>query len=436
METLLPPTPTLFTLPSDDGMLSAEAEEMLGQAPGWLIRWGNAVTLAALVAGLGVSYLVSYPDTVTGSAIVSSEQAPIRIALSRPGRVAQVLVTEKDSVHSGTTLFVMGGAAQYDDIGLVKSWVTSHGWTPARLSVGPPPVSLSLGEVGVPYARLRAALTGWASYNAESYYDVREQSQAFQADAQRGLQETLRRELKLSGDELTIVRAELARARALFERDVISAADVTRAEQAVITQERLLAQAELAVKRGASEGVQASESVAASRRDRQTALQDLEREVAIAASGVADAVTIWEEEHVIEAPSGGLLTFLRPVQPGDYLPAGEPFAAVVSGGATTRVRAVLRTESAAQVRPGQPVQVRVDGFPATEFGHIEGEIEDVALAPSDEGYSVTVRLRNGLTTSTGVTLPLRQESPAEVQITLREASLLNRMLGQIAEVFD
>ena len=427
------PPPSLV----DDGFPSPEAEEMLARSPGCLVQWGNALTLVALAAGLAVAHVVRYPDTVVAPAVVASARPAVRVSPPASGRVGRLLVAEKDAVEAGDALAVLDGPARPEDVRRLKGWLGDGAWSPSRLARGvPPPRALDLGPVGSPFARLHAALSAWSSYAAEPFYDLRDRARSSRVQTQRELRRVLEREVSLAAEELGIARTEAARTRALFERDVVSAADVNASERAVVAQERRLAQAEAALGRSGSEAAGLSESEAAARSDRAAVLRGLERDVAVAASAVSDAVAEWEHGHVVTAPAAGRVTFLRPIQAGDAVRAGEPFAAVVPDDGGAEVRLLLDPAAAARVEVGQPVRVAVSGYPPVRFGVLEGVIDDLGLVPIESGYTATVRLRGGLTTTYGEALRLRQELPAEGRVTIREASVLDRILERVLGAFD
>lgn len=50
--------------------LSAEVQRIIDTPPTWLVRWGNVLLLGLLAGGLLLGSLVTYPNTLSGKAVV------------------------------------------------------------------------------------------------------------------------------------------------------------------------------------------------------------------------------------------------------------------------------------------------------------------------------------------------------------------------------
>jgi HlyD family secretion protein len=122
------------------------------------------------------------------------------------------------------------------------------------------------------------------------------------------------------------------------------------------------------------------------------------------------------EELVLVSPVDGVVDQI-PFDPGERVPAGG-VVVVVLDGATPWVRVWLPEKRVAQVRPGTPARIRVDGLAAT-FG---GGVLDVAREPEfTPHFALTERDRVHLVYETRVRLDdapgdLRPGVPAEVTL--------------------
>ena len=95
---------------------SPAVQEILGRPPRWIVRWGISI-IFIIVAGLVVgSYFLKYPDILTATITVTTENLPVGIMAKTTGRIDTLFVREKQHVKQGDLLAVIENAARYDDI--------------------------------------------------------------------------------------------------------------------------------------------------------------------------------------------------------------------------------------------------------------------------------------------------------------------------------
>lgn len=66
-----------------------ELQEIMGQVPSTLVRWGNSVLLLLVVSLLLATYFVSFPERITGR--FQLEKAPVRHPVRQRGLTARPL---------------------------------------------------------------------------------------------------------------------------------------------------------------------------------------------------------------------------------------------------------------------------------------------------------------------------------------------------------
>jgi hypothetical protein len=130
---------------------------------------------------------------------------------------------------------------------------------------------------------------------------------------------------------------------------------------------------------------------------------------------------------VLAAPRAGRLAYLGAGPAGQVVAAGQVVFAVVPETGTPLVQGRLPAAGAGQVRVGQRVLLDLDAYPAAQFGTLSGTVATVAPLPVAGTYRLTVRLPQGLRTSTGQQLPLPGELAGTARIIVQESSLLGRL---------
>ena len=101
-------------------------------------------------------------------------------------------------------------------------------------------------------------------------------------------------------------------------------------------------------------------------------LADLERQLV--------EVNDTRNKEVLVSPVNGVVYGMVPSSPGYAASAGETLVKVVPGGAL-EAKVYVTTRDVGFLEPGMPAQIRVDAFPYTQFGAIEGELKSVGTLP-------------------------------------------------------
>ena len=179
-----------------------------------------------------------------------------------------------------------------------------------------------------------------------------------------------------------LAEEETARNSQLSDQGLLSEMDLRRT-QALARERRAEAEAlEQAVARLESER-------RIDGRDRQVRIDQLEREIAelqgIAETSAAAARRLDEEirRRLIRAPADGHLGEVATVRRGSVVAAGDRLATVIPAAELKVVAAFPPSDAVARVRSGQHAQLRLDGFPWTEFGSLPVEVAKVGGEPRE-----------------------------------------------------
>ena len=87
---------------------SNEMEEVVGNIPSWIIRWGIATLFCIMILFLFISNFIKYPDTLSGKAIIQAKNQPGKITIQRTdaSQHYKFYVKDGDKVNPGDTLLI------------------------------------------------------------------------------------------------------------------------------------------------------------------------------------------------------------------------------------------------------------------------------------------------------------------------------------------
>ena len=223
--------------------------------------------------------------------------------------------------------------------------------------------------------------------------------------------------------------AELAandaeRAARLYESGLISASEVERL-RSVADQRRFQAQAaERAVEKVEAEAAAASSGLATELAQQRREVATLEAQLRVGAEAVArlqDEVN----RRTVRSPVAGVVGEMARLQVGAQVDLGEDLATIVPDVAVHAVAFLDPAEAMGRIRPGQLAEIRLQGFPWTEFGSLDGRVTRVASEPRDD------RVRVELAVAGTQSLPLRHGLPCRVLVRVDEVTPLSLVLRAV-----
>lgn len=142
------------------------------------------------------------------------------------------------------------------------------------------------------------------------------------------------------------------------------------------------------------------------------------------------------ERLIVRAPVAGRVKDLKAPGPGTVLPPGMIVAEVVPQDRRLQVEVRISPRDIGHVRPGQPVEVKVESFAFSTYGAVPGRLERVAASTSSDGdgtpyYRSVVRLDRDYVEAKSGTRPLRAGMTVHADIVTGERSVLQHLISPV-----
>lgn len=141
-------------------------------------------------------------------------------------------------------------------------------------------------------------------------------------------------------------------------------------------------------------------------------------------------------ETVLRAPVAGEVQQLALHTVGGVAKAGETLLVIVPDGPALEVEALVLNKDMGFVREGQPAAVKLDAFPFTRYGSLEGEIVSVGedSVPHErfgEVYPVRLRIQRNDIRIDGRTVRLSSGMSASVEVRTGARRILDFLLSPV-----
>ncbi|WP_458627507.1 HlyD family secretion protein [Winogradskyella sp. PC D3.3] len=418
---------------------SEEVQEILTRVPHWMIRWGNVLFLFLILMLLGISWFVKYPDIIVSEALVTTQVPPQKEYAKITGKLNIILVTDNESVNENQPLAILENTANYEDVFKLKSvidtiTVNSKAF---HFPIDSLPI-LFLGDIESQFAlfensyiqyKLNKELEPFSNEALANRYSISELKRRLQSlKSQRDINKT----------ELEFNLKDLNRQTTLFEKGVISAQEYENKQLQYAQAERNYKNFEASIsqiREGISNANMTSKGTEINRvKEEMTLLKNVIQSF----NQLKKAVKDWEFQYVLSSNINGKVSFLNYWNINQTVNQGDLVFTIIPIENTAYI-AKLKTpaQNSGKIKVGQNVNIKLENYPDTEFGVLNGKVENISLIPDKEGlYFIDVSLPEKMITSYNKEIEFKQEMRGSAEIITEDLRLIERFFYQFRDLLN
>ena len=429
---------------TDIELRSEEFQEILGDVPSWILRWGITALASIVVILLVGSAVFKYPEVISSTMTLTGTTPAASVVAKASGKLRTLYVKDDQSVSQGQRLAVIDNPARTQDVEILKQYLSEISSLDTFKTL--PPKELTLGDMQSLYASFYLTLTEYIQFKQLDYYP---QKIAFTRERigrnEISYNDLLRqKDLVEEQDELT--RKQYQRDSLLCQKGVLSNEDLEHS-QAQYLQSRLSVETCLAnLQNTQTTLVQLRESLLDAEKECADRRRTLETQLNNYTAQLWASIQTWEMNYVLTAPIDGHITFANYWAENQNITAGQGIFTVVPAERGEMIgKASLPVARSGKVKKGQKVNIRFQNFPENEFGIVRGTVDNISQVPVDgtnpqtglreTAYVVSIRLPDGLKTNYKKELPFQPQMQAQADIITDDISLLERLFLPLKKIW-
>lgn len=415
---------------------SEEVQEIMGQVPSWILRWG--ITLVGVItAGLILgSYFFKYPDTLTAEVKVTTLSPPIELYSRATGKLEIMEVNHHQLVEEGEVLAVVESTADFKDVETVKEAL--HRWQQGMLDNEEIygllcNRRLRLGDIQTSFANYLTALNKEIRYNAEHYYPRKIALKTKQQGKRKDIEAVKAKEMRLHRLQSDISLIMFQRDSILFSQKLLSEEEYNIAEQNYLQSREMAVGDAITLQQMQMERLADNETMLELRQQYWQERSEVTLSLTSSTEQLENAIRAYENTYVLRTPVAGAVNMMGNWKKNQVVNSGElmiivlPVAQPISVG-----RAKLPATGAGKVRIGQKVKTMITNFPATEYGYVSGIVTSVSSIPDkDSNYYLEITFPQGLLTNYGKVLPQTKEMVGTAEIIIKDKRLIEDFIQPI-----
>ncbi len=416
---------------------SEQVQEILTKVPHWMIRWGNVLFLLLILMLLLISWFVEYPDIITSEAVITTQIPPQKVYAKITGKLDVILVKDNQIVQANHSLAVIENTANYKDVFVLKSVIDTIKINNKSFSypIDNIPV-LFLGDIESQYAlfensyiqyQLNKELKPFSNEALANRYSISELNRRFNS---------LQSQKKINKTELDFKQKDLERNKILFDKGVISAQDYENKQLEFAQSERNYKNFESSISLIRESISNAHKTSKGTEINRVKEEMTLLKNVIQSFNQLKKAVKDWEYSYVLKSNINGTVSFLNYWNTNQTVNQDDlVFTIIPSDNSSFIAKLKTPAQNSGKIKVGQDVNVKLENYPDTEFGVLNGIVKTISLMPNKDGlYLIDVDLPEKLITSYNKEIEFKQEMVGSAEIITENLRLIERFFYQFKEV--
>jgi multidrug efflux pump subunit AcrA (membrane-fusion protein) len=413
-----------------------EVYEIMGHIPPWILRRGLIIILSIVIILCVGSFIFKYPDVITSSIVIISENPSATIVARTNGRIDVMFAQNGENVKQNRILAILENSANSNHVFDLKQKVEefSSFFNSSSNSVKANfPKDYSLGPIQSSFSNFQRHYLDYLNYfkvdiSGKKVNSVRQQYKDYV-----NYEDKLKAQASSQEKTIDLVQKQLLRDSSLFINGVIPAVEYEKSVQNYL-QVKNSYQSVLATIANTQMQInqlnyQVIDLESQKLEQVQTSINLLKEDY----DNLKVAISDWEKLYVLISPIDGKITFNQFWNRNQYVTNGEAVFTIIPAVPQRIIgRIKIPISGSGKVSLGQKVLVRLDNFPSAEFGMLEGEIESISLIPetTQKGtfYTSEVSLPQELLTNYKNKLPFNQEMQGTAEIVTRNLNLFERLI--------
>lgn len=409
---------------------SEEVQDIIERMPTRWCAWVALIVSILMSMLIGLSFLISYPDTVDGEVSITGANAPLRLVSRSNGRL-HLLKEPNQTISQNATIAYIESGASYNDVQLLKAYLER---SPKTL-----PSNLKLGELGGSYNSYLIAVEHWERLMKSDRYKTMRKSIEAQIESNKDVVQQLSNSLGFKEKVLYNLQKAMERDSILASKKVISKSELEQTQNSLLTQgeaeaslrnSQLMKQAEIKTSQIeiARSHIEEDEQLEAAYIDMMAKRNLLQTEL-----------RLWEEKYVIKAPTNGKLDYLGFWRENLMVKEGVELFTILPQHGEIMGEAYIPAIGAGKVKVGQLVNVKLNDYPYDEFGLLCGKVVSISPLMNKvqmnnavvETYLVRIAFPQGATTNFDHKLSLNFESKGTAEIVTKPKRLIERLFDNL-----
>ncbi|WAC12640.1 HlyD family efflux transporter periplasmic adaptor subunit [Dyadobacter pollutisoli] len=406
--------------------MSDELIDIVSEPPTWIMRGGAGTITGILLLFMLGTWVIKYPEVLTGSAVVTTRVQPIKVVVPMGGRMTSLLVKDETIVKKGTILAETENTTQLSNIPAIRQLIAE-----TRLFLANPQRQVSFQDGHMSWGDLQTDL----NVARQNYLDFKRlQSDHFQESRIKNRKQQvkeLRQMLSVNEHQIELHEEAFKNAEErfqgdekLFKQGATSKFDYIASKNKRLETQRERENFEKEILNNNLKLNEVERDVQeieyAHTEKKRLCLDNIGRSLA----NIENSLRNWQQNYLITAPADGKLVFLKNLIENQYVKTADTLFALMPVEETFIAAVDIPVRGMGKARIGQKVIIKLDDYPYQEFGMLEGKVVSLEPSLTVHSYRVMVSLPADLTSTYNQKFRFKSEMAGTAQIVTNDLRLI------------
>jgi HlyD family secretion protein len=416
---------------------SEEVNEIIAAVPSWILSRGIIIILAVLISLLLLSSLIHYPEIIKTTLKVNSLNAPKEIITHQGGKLIKILIEDNQKVTAGQPLAFLESTAKHNDVltllASLKSLYSAVNNNQSGSKVILRSKNWNLGELQANYQIFYQDYILFSNTQTGGFYLA--QKVFLEKDIQkiRKLEHQILQQKKVKEKEFSNLQEEYEAYQKLKIKKVISNSEFKQQENKFLSGKYPLQQTETDLLNNSSNLLAKQKELATL----ENTITEQKIKFLQALGSIISETESWILKYVISAPMNGRANYVGILQENQNVAVNQPLFIIDPGYNIFFGEVQIPQYNMGKVRIGQRALVKLRSYPFEEFGIINGKVSFIAdFALKDSAFLAKIDFEKNKMKYPKQPIELKPGMVADIEIIIRESSLLQRFMRSLTKIFD
>lgn len=423
----------------DIDLRSENFNEILGEIPPWILRWGiTMITCIVLILLIGSS-LFKYPDTINSTITLTGTTPVSGIVARTSGKLQELHVINNQHVKVNTILAIIENPAKTNDIIRLKELIQKVEFKLDTIALIPSQ-QLQLGNLQSLYSSFYLTMSEYKQFKELAYHLKKIELVKERITQNEVYYKNMLRQKKISEAQIQISHQQYARDSLLGAKDLISKEMVEDSYNHYLQSFLSAENMNRSLENLQIQLAQMHESLYDTEYQYFDKKNTLETQIRSLINQLRTEIGAWEMNYALITPINGEITLTQYWTKNQNVTTGDIVFNIIPDNQGEIIgKALLPTERSGKVKTGQKVNIRFSNYPDKEYGIVRGYIKNISLMPITNGtekkhYMIDIQLPDGLKTTYNKELPFLPEMEGQADIITEDITLLERLLLPLKKI--
>lgn len=408
---------------------SEEVQEVMGEIPHWILRWGITL-IAFFVIAFGIfSFFFYYPDKLIAEIQIVSSTPSAYLSAPISGTFARVHVKNGDSVKVGQILAEIDNDSKTSDVlqfhRVLRKWLDGN-ISNSEFCKNIESKKWQLGELQNDFTIFYSTLKSYLIYCKIDYYSRKLAIKEEQIEKQQELFTLQQQRDSLNKKQSTIAYRVFHRDSLLHMRQIDTTENYEKSLQDYLHNQIALVDIRANGKHTELQKIQDREVLLDLQHQSIISEEEQKKNLLTIATQINTEIEIWKRKYLMVSPITGVVNTTTDWSEHKSVISGDLVFVITPNNVAQPVGYGLVTANGAgKMKKGQMVHIRLQNFPDMEYGYVKGTIKSISEIPNkDNKYFIEICLEKGLQTTYGEELQITGQMVGTAEIIVKNKRLI------------